>query len=171
MQFKAWNSGAACVTGVLVLLIPALSGSHAQTAAPPAPKELPAGPGHDTVVRVCSGCHVATLITSQRKSADDWTTTVIEMRNRGASASDEELEGIVQYLATNFGPTAAPLRINVNTATAADIAGALSLTVAQSEAVVAYRDKNGKFKDLAALEQVPSIDTAKVDAARDRIDF
>jgi competence protein ComEA len=152
--------------GALVLLVPALAGSFDQSA-----QQLPAGPGRDVFARVCSGCHGTTLATSQRKSADDWATIVIEMRSRGASGSDDEMESIVDYLSTNFGKSAPVAHVNMNTAVAADIAGALSLTSDQASAIVAYRDKNGNFKDIASLEQVPGIDVAKVEAAKDHIDF
>lgn len=166
MRFRSMWSGAAVFAGSLALLVPALAGSVGQS-----PQQLPAGQGRDTFERVCSGCHATTLATSQRKSADDWATVVIEMRSRGASGSDEEMESIVNYLATNFGKSESVTHVNVNLAAAADIASALSLSSEQARAVVAYRDKNGKFKDIASLEQVPGMDVSKVEAAKDRIDF
>jgi competence ComEA-like helix-hairpin-helix protein len=166
MRFSPWWSGSVMAAGFLSLLVPALAGSAGQS-----PQQLPAGPGRDTFQRVCSGCHMTNLATTQRKSADDWATVVIEMRSRGASGSDDEMESIVNYLATNFGPSAAPAHININTAAAGDIAAALSLTLEQGSAIVAYRDKNGKFKDVTSLEQVPGTDVAKLEAAKDRIDF
>ncbi|SEB99640.1 ComEA family DNA-binding protein [Terriglobus roseus] len=169
MRLGSWISSAAMATGALFLLLPALAGNYVQT--PPPAKDLPPGAGHDAFVRVCNGCHVTALVTSQRKSADDWASVVIEMRNRGAVGSDQDLEDIVGYLAANFGPAAAPVRVNVNSASAAEIAGALSLPLAQGNAIVEFREKSGKFKDITALEQVPGADTAKMEAAKDRIDF
>jgi competence protein ComEA len=171
MRLGSWISSAAMATGTLFLLLPALARDPWQAAAPPPPRDLPPGPGHDTFVRVCTGCHVTALVTSQRKSADDWASVVIEMRNRGAAGSDADLEEVVGYLAANFGPAAAPVRVNVNAATAAEIAGALSLPLAQGSAIVDFREKNGKFRDITALEQVPGADTARLEAAKGRIDF
>ena len=71
-------------------------------------KSLPAGPGRTAVVRVCTGCHLLTVVTSQRKSESDWTDTVVEMRSRGANASDEDMVKIVEYLAKNYGPNSPP---------------------------------------------------------------
>jgi mono/diheme cytochrome c family protein len=72
----------------------------------PAPEQsaLPPGAGRETTIRICSGCHALTMITSSRKSADDWAGTVDQMRSRGANGTDEEFDQIVGYLATNFGP-------------------------------------------------------------------
>jgi competence protein ComEA len=110
---KILNS-AIVLTAVLLVLYPAASlpqqnSTPAQTvpltlAAQNAPKALPDGPGKDTFVRVCSKCHSTDIPAAQHKSADDWTNTLIDMRNKGAEASDEEMEQILKYLVTNFGP-------------------------------------------------------------------
>jgi len=134
-------------------------------------EEVATGPGKETFVRACGGCHLTNVVTAQRKTADGWTDTVVEMRNRGANATDEELEQIVQYLATNYSPKSASSRININAATASDISLVLSVPQAEAEAIVAYRNKNGKFKDIAALKLVPTLESTKIDAAKDRIDF
>lgn len=65
---------------------------------------LPAGPGRDTFVRVCSACHLTSVATTQQKTAEGWTDIVVDMRGRGAQASDDEAVQIVEYLAANFGP-------------------------------------------------------------------
>jgi competence protein ComEA len=93
------------------------------------------------------------------------------MRARGANASDEDLVDVVEYLAKNFGPQTPPARVNINTASAYEIAGALSVTQDEANAIVNYRTKNGNFKDLASLKQVPRVEAAKIDAAKDRLDF
>jgi competence protein ComEA len=105
---------ATVLTTVLIALYPASSQSEKNStpaqAVPPttvaqnAPKPLPDGPGKDTFVRVCSKCHSTDIPASQHKNADEWTDTLIDMRNKGAEASDEELEQILKYLVTNFGP-------------------------------------------------------------------
>lgn len=172
---------------VLCLVSPALAGPSPQNqpsntpqqgSAPPdaakqeaAKRSLPPGPGRDELIRACSGCHLLTVVTSQRKSESDWTDTVIEMRSRGANASDEDLEKIVEYLAKNYGPQSAPAKVNVNTASASDIATGLSLPNAEAQAIVDYREKNGKFKDIAGLKQVPGVEADKIDAMKDRIEF
>ncbi|HEY0263144.1 MAG TPA: helix-hairpin-helix domain-containing protein [Granulicella sp.] len=145
---------------------------RAQAAAPTpnAQPDLPPGPGRDTFQHICSSCHVTSVATTQRKSADDWAGIVDDMRSRGANGTDADFEQIVQYLATNFGP-ASSTRVNINTAAADALASALGLTKAEAEAIVQYRTEKGPFKDVDAVKQVPGIDAAKVDAAKDRIDF
>ena len=115
---------AALVAALLAPVVPAVAGAtqQDQTSNPPqqapakpnaaeqqkAIKSLPPGPGRAAVVRVCTGCHLLTVVTSQRKSESDWTDTVIEMRSRGANASDEDMVSIVEYLAKNYGPNSPP---------------------------------------------------------------
>ena len=195
MVFKAWFFSAAIVAAVLSPIVPAVAGSTqqdqdqssnppAQAQQAPAPpdaaaqqqaiKSLPPGPGRDQVVRVCTGCHLLNVVTTQRKNESDWTDTVVEMRNRGANASDDDMEKIVEYLAKNFGPNSPPPaapKVNVNTASADAIAAALSIPQSQAQAIVDYRAKNGNFKDIDALKQVPGIEADKIDAAKDRIEF
>ncbi|MFD1611174.1 c-type cytochrome [Sphingomonas tabacisoli] len=69
---------------------------------------LPAGPGHDVTVRVCSGCHAPEVAARQRLSKQAWAETVDLMASRGAQATDAELAQIVDYLSTNFPASAAP---------------------------------------------------------------
>jgi competence protein ComEA len=61
--------------------------------------------------------------------------------------------------------------IKVNDATAIELESGLGLRRSQAAAVIAYREKNGKFKALADLKKVPGIDVAKIDAKKDRIAF
>lgn len=134
-------------------------------------KQLPPGPGKDVLVKTCAGCHLLSVVTVQRKTEDQWTDTVIEMRSRGANASDDDLVALVEYLGKNFGPDSAPPHVNINTATAIEIAGALSIAQDEANAIVDYRTKNGNFKDVAGVKKVPGVEGAKIDAAKDRIDF
>src|SRR5580700_8065355 len=134
-------------------------------------KQLPPGPGKDILANTCSGCHLLTVVTVQRKTEDQWTDSVIEMRSRGAQASDEDLITLVAYLVKNFGPESAPARVNINTASAIEIAGALGISQDQANAIVDFREKNGKFKDAEAVKKVPGVDAAKIDAAKAQLDF
>ena len=63
---------------------------------------LPPGPGHDTTVRVCSGCHSPALAATQRLSVRGWYDLVRVMSDRGAIATDNELNEIAVYLAKSF---------------------------------------------------------------------
>jgi competence protein ComEA len=160
------------VFGAMLLtpLMAAVAGStHEETQAAPQ-DNLPAGPGKDVLLKTCTGCHQVSTITSQHKTEAKWTDTVVEMRSRGANGSDEDMDQIIHYLSANFGPQTAA-KVNVNSATASDIVAGLSLSQENADAIVAYRTKNGKFKDIDGLKQVPGIEAAKVDAAKDKIEF
>ena len=63
---------------------------------------LPPGPGHDTAVRVCSGCHSPDLAASQHLSSQEWYDLVQAMAGRGAIGTDAEFNEITAYLARSF---------------------------------------------------------------------
>src|ERR1700733_9498415 len=151
---------------IAALAVPAQEqkGTHTPT------QELPPGEGKDLLVKQCSGCHQLTVVTSQHKSESGWTDIIIEMRNRGANGSDEDMEQVIRYLTTNFGPQSASAKVNVNSASASDIVTGLALPQAAADSIVAYRSKNGKYKDIPALKQVPGVEAAKIDAVKDRIE-
>jgi hypothetical protein len=68
------------------------------------PLALPAGEAKALVQKTCSaGCHSIEVVTSQRMSADAWTSTVQTMVARGAKASDAEAKAIADYLAKTLG--------------------------------------------------------------------
>jgi hypothetical protein len=43
------------------------------------------------------------VVTSQRLNATEWKTMVTNMMARGATASDEEIRVIIEYLSKNVG--------------------------------------------------------------------
>jgi quinoprotein glucose dehydrogenase len=61
---------------------------------------LPDGP--TLVQQRCVSCHDLQTITSQRKSPQEWVTTVAQMANRGAEVTPEEFRVIVGYLIHSF---------------------------------------------------------------------
>ena len=72
---------------------------------------FPPGPGRETMLKVCSGCHSANVSASQRMDAKEWNDLVQAMAGRGAVATDEEFDEISAYLARSFprsGATAPP---------------------------------------------------------------
>jgi len=92
------------------------------------------------------------------------------MAGRGMSVSDAEYNTVLEYLSTAF-PAEAPKPLNINTASPIDMESALSLLHSQAVLIVAYRDKNGKFKSLDDLKKVPGLDFSKIEAKKDRIAF
>jgi hypothetical protein len=74
--------------------------------APPA--ALPAGDGRDMLATACSQCHTLAVIRSMREGPEGWKRHVYNMVTRGAQLTAHEADTVIAYLATNFGPTAAP---------------------------------------------------------------
>lgn len=69
--------------------------------------QLPEAPNRETVQRVCSACHPATIVLGRGMSREQWGSIVSNMISRGAKGSDEEFAQIVDYLAKNLPPSPA----------------------------------------------------------------
>jgi hypothetical protein len=78
---------------------------------------LPPGPGHDTTVKACGGCHDIGTFSGVRRSQDAWETTITNMINFGAMISDDDFDTVLTYLTAYLGlkppppappPTASP---------------------------------------------------------------
>ena len=151
---------------VICLMLLALAGAPAADE-----KEvgrLPEGPGKEIVGRICLVCHDSGNFRKARYSSEEWSDSVADMVERGATGTPAEIEVVVAYLAKNFGKDA-PARIN--TAPFAEIKVVLGFTVAEVRAVVEYREKTGELKSFEELLKVPGIDAAKAEAQRSRITF
>ena len=88
------------------------------------------GPSKANFERLCGTCHEPERWTSSRRTRDQWLQTVNQMVARGAEGTDDELMAVVEYLTREHG------RVNVNLASAPDIALVLGLTPAESAAIV-----------------------------------
>jgi competence protein ComEA len=127
--------------------------------------QLPAGAGKQVVEKICTGCHEIDTTISARRTKSGWQATVDDMAGRGATGTDEELSAVVEYLTEFFG------KINVNTAAAKDLTHFLGIDEKEAQAIVDYRDKNGKFKNLEQLKSVPGVNAAKLEEKRQLIAF
>jgi competence ComEA-like helix-hairpin-helix protein len=135
-------------------------------------QSLPPGESKALVQQHCEGCHAMKVVTSKRASRKQWSNIVDQMVTRGAEIPDDDIPGVVDYLAKNFGPL--PSRtapVYVNTATADELSAALELSSKESASVVSYREQNGNFTDWKDLTKVPGIDAKKIEANKDRIVF
>lgn len=135
-----------------------------------AQSELPAGKGQEVVKKVCAGCHAFTVITQNHATRDRWEAIVENMVSRGAEATDNEIDQMVEYLATHFGPSSQQ-KVNVNKAAAEELATALALPAERAAAIVEYRASHGSFKDLDGLKKVPGIDSKRIEERKDWIEF
>jgi hypothetical protein len=81
-------------------------------AAPPtesdAAASLPAGANRDLVLRTCANCHAIDLVVAKRRTREQWDQLIGVMVDRGAQATDQEQDLILQYLVNHFGPGSEP---------------------------------------------------------------
>lgn len=126
-------------------------------------QNLPDGPGKAELQKICLDCHDLDTVTMENRTKEGWKKTVAKMGERGAEGTDEQFEAVIQYLTKNFG------RINVNTASADEIAAGIGFTPKEADAIVGYRDKNGVYTDWKDLKKVDGLDAARVDAKKDHI--
>ena len=126
---------------------------------------LPDGPGKDGLTKVCSSCHELEVVTSARRTKNGWQLTIDDMIARGAEGSDENMEAVLSYLTTYFG------RVNVNAASAQELEKSLDLLAKEAQAIVAYRERNGKIKDLDELKKVPGVIADRLQAKQAMIAF
>ena len=115
--------------------------------------------------RICVSCHDMETVTATRRTEIGWQNNVNEMAGRGADGTRDELAEVVRYLTKNFG------KLNVNTATAQQLQEFLGLTEQDAQAIQAWRERNGDFKDLEQFKAVPKIDAVKLQEKRELIAF
>ena len=82
------------------------------------------------------------------------------------------LNAFLLTIMMTFSGFALAQEVNVNTADAQTIADSLKgVGLKKAEAIVAWRTENGKFEDLAALEQVKGIGQKTVEKNKENIQF
>ena len=131
---------------------------------------LPDGPGRAATIRVCGKCHSPERAASLHQRRSAWEDTIVKMVKLGAQGSDEELEAILNYLSSHFA-TELPGPIDINKSRAVDLEAGLLLRRSQAVAIIDYRDKNGSFKSLDDLRNVPGVDFQAIETKKSRIVF
>jgi competence protein ComEA len=129
-------------------------------------QSLPDGPGKELVDVVCTVCHDTERIVKQHKTKVEWQDKILEMLQECPDVVQEERDRIVEYLSKNFFKKA-----NVNQATSKDLAAVLEIPEKDADAIVRYREQKGKFKTLDDLKKVPGLDTAKIEAKKERLEY
>jgi DNA uptake protein ComE-like DNA-binding protein len=81
---------------------------------------------------VCGACHPASMA-SDLRSESDWTDTVDVMVKAGAKGTGEQFDALLRYLRDNL------TKVNVNTATAEEIAPVLAVSEATARDIVKRR--------------------------------
>jgi mono/diheme cytochrome c family protein len=92
------------VSVIAVLLAITIVSACSQSAAPEPTTQPPAAPSNgETLLNArCTGCHGVDLVTSATKSAEEWTSTIERMIDKGATLSTEEAKALAEYLAQTF---------------------------------------------------------------------
>jgi competence protein ComEA len=135
-----------------------------------AQEDMPEAPGKALTLHYCTGCHGADQFSSSRKSGNDWDSTMATMTDKGLSfASDADYATVLDYLSGCLGPVSK--KVNVNKAAACELTRMLGISNEQANAIVAYRERNGGFKDLDGVKKVDGVDPAVLDAKKDAITF
>ena len=133
--------------------------------------KLAEGPGKDTTTRVCGVCHGVEVSISRRETRDGWNAIVVDMVERGAKGTDDEFGEVVDYLTAHYSPGTPGGKLNVNTATAAELASNLEISTEQAAAIVQYRKEKGNLQKFEDLSKVPGIDLAKLTSKKGLISF
>lgn len=113
---------------------------------------------------VCGACHTPGMV-SDIRTEGEWKETVEHMVSIGADGTGRQMEAVMRVLLRT------QTKVNVNTATAAQLPLVLGISEATARAVVKYRDRHGNLKTLGDLKKVPGINAAKLDARKDRVVF
>ena len=167
VERKSAVFGALLLAGIVSApLVPAMAiGFHQdpQKAEARSPEDIK---GEESFTRNCVKCHPVDRIAGSRRTRTQWEEVMTTMTTaRGAVISDEDWDVTQTYLVKHYG------RVNVNRATADDLAEVLGVTPETANAIVAYRKQNGEFVDYDAFAKVPGLDLEKLEKLRDAISF
>ena len=129
------------------------------------PGTLPDAPGKEVLARVCSVCHGLDYLVPSDRTAPQWRDTLATMKTAGALASDEEWKAMAEYVMANIA------YLNVNKATVEEVRLVFDVDEKIAQGLVAYRDTQGGFKTIEDLQQVPDLDSKRIDALKARLIF
>jgi competence protein ComEA len=131
-------------------------------------QKLPEGPGRETFQSVCSLCHSVAGPMGKQWTRSQWDAKITEMLQEEADVTIAERAAIAEYLSANFKPGG---KIYINDVAAKDLVTLLDIPTDAADAIAKYRDTHGRFKSVDDLAKVPGIDTAKIAAKKDRLEF
>jgi competence ComEA-like helix-hairpin-helix protein len=122
--------------------------------------------GDAAIENLCAKvCHNVDKVFVARRSPRDWALVIADMARRGAKGSSDERELVRRYLTWSFGV------VTVNSSSAEDLAAVIGVPIAMAEAIVAHRQRRGRFADIDALAQVQGLDRATLEAQIDALRF
>jgi competence ComEA-like helix-hairpin-helix protein len=136
-----------------------------------AQKDFPDAPAKEYVNKICLQCHQPAQLLGQRRTESDWRKTIARMATKGVAAPAEQFDAVAAYMAKNFGKEEDVTKLNMNKAKAEEIAAAIGLTPDEANAVVAFRDKHGEFREWGDMLVIYGVDGLKIEAAKDKMSF
>jgi competence ComEA-like helix-hairpin-helix protein len=116
--------------------------------------------------RTCTRCHTLVSTYRMRNTRERWAEIVDDMVSRGADATDDDIERIIDYLTAHYGP-----KVNVNKASAQELSRSLGLSATAAKSIVDYRTRKGAFGDITDMKSVPELDWKAIESQKDRIEF
>ncbi len=156
--------------GILILTVIVAAQLMLRNSSANQARPMPDGVGKAETQKMCATCHDLDKSLSLKQDRNGWQRTVEKMVAFGLKTTDAEITTVVDYLTRSYPADDVP-RLKVNSAEALDFESILALKRSQAKAVIAYREKNGKFKSIADLKKVPGIEAAKLEAKKDRLIF
>jgi DNA uptake protein ComE-like DNA-binding protein len=147
-----------------VAIIPATARSAAgpQTTAKPSSN---AKTPPETMQKVCGSCHSVQIVMDTPKDYDAWHDTVQVMVDRGAKATPEELDLVMQYLFENMTTA------DVNSADAETLAAVLHAPESAVNKIIARRSVTPFHNLQELIATVPGLNAAALEAKKRMIFF
>jgi competence protein ComEA len=131
---------------------------------PTLPPSFPDGPEKKLVEKTClTSCHGIENVLKKRRTKELWDKLISDMSEKGAKATDEDFDTIMNYLARYYG------QINVNKGSAKELQEVLDISPDEAEVIVKYREANGGFKGVDEIEKVPGLEAKKMNDRKPRI--
>lgn len=129
--------------------------------------KLPEGSGKVLIDRSCNTqCHGVDTVLRSKRTPKQWAVVIEDMAAIGAKVTPAEQRVIADYLGKHF-----PLTVNVNSASADQIAETLELPVKIGMAIVEHRKKAGPFAAWEDLIKVPGVQRKDIADKKDRLVF
>ena len=114
--------------------------------------------GKDLLVSRCSVCHNLSMTVTLRGDHEFWSGQITAMAVYGADIPADDVEPLVNYLTTQFGPDKLRLAVPVDINKASkEVLRLLPPVAAQAEAIVNARETRGRFsapEDLLTIEGI-----------------
>jgi competence ComEA-like helix-hairpin-helix protein len=142
-----------------------------ETALTPA---MPDGPGKQFILMQCTACHQPDHFTKYHHTAEEWQVIIARMGTRVPGATKPDLDTVLKYFVTNYPKIEAPAdanKVNMNKATAAEMATRLDLSASEAEAIVDYRETHGDYKEWRDMLIIYGVDGKKIQARQERMAF